>query len=403
MARTKRFNMLGYSGNPMRLAGFRHPVVVDLASLKRPKSRGPILKDHDPLQIVGHWDTVSVSNQLRAFGIMSGVGKAAQAVAAHAANGFPWAASIGAGAESVEFVDAGKRENVNGQQLDGPLYVARGSTLAEISVVVLPADAGTSMDVTAESYDSGPALAASDEDDSIIASGPNIFAVPFGEFRDKKGQIKPYGRFRTANAVDAHLATIKAMCNRAEIEAVNRPTPSYPIAAYAPPSPPVRQSLEGAVPFVALANTGRLSFPYIGNGDTQTHCPTAFDLASLKSIQAGAAIPIMAEHVSGVIGYADRSWVDQSGLWMSGKISRFNPIGEKVYEQARRGKRWGASLHAKGERRVVPGHGVLNGIDLACRYGFVVHALFDAEPIELSVCQQGCDRDAYFDFGFEMT
>ena len=37
-----RFSMIGYSGAVMQLAGWRHPVVIDLAGLHIPSPRRPI-------------------------------------------------------------------------------------------------------------------------------------------------------------------------------------------------------------------------------------------------------------------------------------------------------------------------------------------------------------------------
>jgi hypothetical protein len=45
--------MLGYTGAPMMLSGFFHPLIVDLAGVRRPE-RFPIYRNHDSLKIVGH-------------------------------------------------------------------------------------------------------------------------------------------------------------------------------------------------------------------------------------------------------------------------------------------------------------------------------------------------------------
>ena len=44
-----RFRMVAYTGVPMRVAGWRHPVVLDLAGLSIPSQSRPIRFGHDPL------------------------------------------------------------------------------------------------------------------------------------------------------------------------------------------------------------------------------------------------------------------------------------------------------------------------------------------------------------------
>src|SRR5512146_2441695 len=55
-----RFSMVAYTGGPMRLAGFRYPVVVDLAGLAIPSQSRPIRFGHDATSGVGHSDAIRV-------------------------------------------------------------------------------------------------------------------------------------------------------------------------------------------------------------------------------------------------------------------------------------------------------------------------------------------------------
>ena len=67
-----RFRMVAYSGGPMRIAGFSHPVVVDLAGLDVPSQSLPIRLDHERRQGVGHTSRVAVEDgQLIAEGLIS--------------------------------------------------------------------------------------------------------------------------------------------------------------------------------------------------------------------------------------------------------------------------------------------------------------------------------------------
>ncbi len=139
----RRFTMTAYTGGAMPLAGWRYPVVVDLAGLDAGRQRRPILLDHtrDVDFVMGQTDSVAVMNhQLVVAGQVMGDSPKARQVIALNDRGFAWQASIGARAEQVEFVPEGKTTQVNGREFAGPLNVARRASLGEISFVVLGAD-----------------------------------------------------------------------------------------------------------------------------------------------------------------------------------------------------------------------------------------------------------------------
>ncbi|MBA2480459.1 MAG: Mu-like prophage major head subunit gpT family protein [Planctomycetes bacterium] len=145
-----RFAMVAYTGGPMRLQGWRHPVIVDLAGLGLPTQHRPIRLGHDASQGVGHTDRLAVEGgQLVATGVVSRDTQAAREVVASSRNGFPWQASIGAAVEEHEFVREGATVLVNGRSFQGPVNVVRRSTLGEISFVDLGADGNTSAMVAA--------------------------------------------------------------------------------------------------------------------------------------------------------------------------------------------------------------------------------------------------------------
>lgn len=147
----RRFSMTAYTGGAMQLGGWRYPVVVDLAGLRISKKSRPILKDHNPGQIVGHTDQITVAEQsLEVMGVISGTGATAQEIIATSENGFPWQASIGAVAEKVVFITDGKTAAANGREFTGPMYIARKSVLGEVSFVALGADDDTYARVAAE-------------------------------------------------------------------------------------------------------------------------------------------------------------------------------------------------------------------------------------------------------------
>jgi hypothetical protein len=149
-SRLPRFSMLAYSGGPMRIAGWRYPVIVDLAGLGIPSQSRPIRFGHDMQSGVGHTDSIKVENgQLAAAGVVSRDTQAAKEIVVSARNGFPWQASIGASVDEFEFVKENQKVLVNGREFIGPVNVVRKSTLGEISFVDLGADGQTSAQVAA--------------------------------------------------------------------------------------------------------------------------------------------------------------------------------------------------------------------------------------------------------------
>jgi hypothetical protein len=148
-----RFRMVAYTGGPMRVGGWRHPVIIDLAGLAIPSQARPIRFGHDPLAGVGHTDVIQVDQgQLVATGVVSRDTPAAREVVVSSKNGFPWQASVGATVEEFEFVKESQQVMVNGRQYNGPLNVVRKSSLGEISFVDLGADGATSASVAAEAH-----------------------------------------------------------------------------------------------------------------------------------------------------------------------------------------------------------------------------------------------------------
>lgn len=189
----KKFSMVAYTGAALKV-GFGYPIIVDLAGMSVPAQQRPILRDHDTTQIVGHTEKIEVgAKQIKVSGTISGVGDAAQEVLALAGNGFPWQASIGASIEKLEFIDAGASAKVNGKTHDGPIYVARATTLGEVSFVPIGADAGTSATVAAK-----------------LTNGATI--------------MNPFEKWLTAQGIDVAKLTAEAKAElQAAFDAKNKP------------------------------------------------------------------------------------------------------------------------------------------------------------------------------------
>lgn len=155
----RKFTMTAYTGGKLLLAGFAYPVVVDLSGLRVSAKSRPILRDHDSTRIVGHTESIEVNaGSIRLLGLISGSNEHAREVTESGDNGFPWQSSIGAMSQRMVFVDQGESVEVNGRRFSGPLYVARQSTLREVSFVALGADDQTIARMIAARSTESPSL-----------------------------------------------------------------------------------------------------------------------------------------------------------------------------------------------------------------------------------------------------
>lgn len=146
----RSFAILAYTGGPMKVDGFFHPVIVDLSGVKANAKKIPILQHHDATRIVGHGEVTVSGNDIHISGVVSAETDAAREVVTSSLNGFPWQASIGASpTERLELVREGQTTQVNGKTWKGPVLVARKSTLKEVSFVPIGADSKTSAKVAA--------------------------------------------------------------------------------------------------------------------------------------------------------------------------------------------------------------------------------------------------------------
>ncbi len=203
----RRFTMTAYTGGALQLLGWRYPVVVDLAGLRVPKKSRPILKDHNLSRIVGHTDEIGVSqNTIEVAGVISGTGDTAQEIIATSENGFPWQASLGATADKVVFITEGRTASANGREFTGPVYIARKSTLGEVSFVALGADDDT--------YARVAAGASGDQNQEVTT-------MEFEQWADDNG-------FNVDELDDKTVASLKAVFD------AQQQTPDEPQAAAAP-------------------------------------------------------------------------------------------------------------------------------------------------------------------------
>ncbi len=145
------FEGVAYTGAPMKPEGWWQPIIVDLQGVKVPSQHRPVLRQHDPEQIVGHTTEVKVTAKgIEVAGVFSGEPQHTAKVVHPASNGFQWQQSIGANPKRTEFLEAGETTTVNGREVTGPMTISRETEIGEISFVPLGADGDTSAKVTAQ-------------------------------------------------------------------------------------------------------------------------------------------------------------------------------------------------------------------------------------------------------------
>jgi hypothetical protein len=212
-----RFRMVAYTGAPMRIAGWRYPVVLDLAGLTIPSQSRPIRFGHDPLSGVGHTDAIRIEDgQLTATGVVSRDTAAAREIVISAKNGFPWQASVGAGVEEFEFIKENQKVVVNGRALTGPLNVVRKATLGEISFVDLGADGQTSAIVAATNPPGDAPVNTADANTDVAGTVSPQAPAPSADPQPTVEEVRAQ-----ALAETSRIAAIRRVCagRHADIEA----------------------------------------------------------------------------------------------------------------------------------------------------------------------------------------
>ena len=266
-----RFQMVAYTGGPMRIAGWKHLVIIDLAGLSIPAQSRPIRFGHDPLSGVGHTDAIRIEQgQLLATGVVSRDTAAAREVVTSSKNGFPWQASVGASVDEFEFVKQHQQVTVNGRQYNGPLNVVRKSTLGEISFVDLGADGATSASVAAIGNPEAGAETVIDNEPAATDAGAPVPA-PSAMPPTNGTAANPVQELRTQAAAEVdRIAAIRRICagknaqlesrairdgwdaQRAELEVLRTTRPAAP-AVHAPDNSVNAHVLEAACLLTAKA------------------------------------------------------------------------------------------------------------------------------------------------------
>lgn len=145
-AQPPRLTITAYTGEPLRLAFWDLPVVIDTAGLVLDGPVIPILLEHerDIDSIIGQADSITVKpGKVIVSGQVIGDSQRVTRFLRLAAKGFAWKASVGATAVEVEDIPPDKPVIVNGREYTGPFYLVTKATLKEVSVVMLAADPHT--------------------------------------------------------------------------------------------------------------------------------------------------------------------------------------------------------------------------------------------------------------------
>lgn len=146
-------SIVAYTGGQMVVPGWG-PLVIDLAGVDVSASQIGILADHDATLsgVVGFGRASVTHGKLVVAGTIAPTTDAARQIIELARNGFQFQASVGVAPSEWERVRPGDIVDVNGRAIRATgngFTLVRSSTLKEVSIVAIGADAGTSVAIAA--------------------------------------------------------------------------------------------------------------------------------------------------------------------------------------------------------------------------------------------------------------
>ncbi len=317
-----RFRMVAYTGGAMRVAAWRHPVILDLAGLNIPSQQRPIRFSHDPASGVGHTDAIRIEQgQLIASGLVSRDTPTAREIVTSSKNGFPWQASVGASVEEFEFIREGQKVLVNGQEFAGPVNVVRKATLGEISFVDLGADGKTSVNVAAIATTQENIMDGENKDISATNNGTATQTKPETPQADASSAKASAVEDIRAQALTetSRIAAVRRLCagqhheieakairegwdaTRTELEILRANRPKAP-AIHLPDQSVSTQVLEAACMLTA------------GLDEPEKHCQEqALDLAA-KRFRGGIGLQELLLEAAWANGYSGRNFRDSRNV-----------------------------------------------------------------------------------------
>ena len=323
-----RFEVLGYTGDAMRVNGYRYPIVIDLAGADVERQVIPALRSHDADRIVGQTDDIRVDQEgIHFAGDVSGTGADASEIVANAKNGFRWQASVGAKPKPgmVEHLKAGKKMVVNGREFKGPKSIIRGSTFHEISLLALGADSNTTAAIAA-----------------TTAGAERQMDPKLKDWLDDKG-------IEAANVDDSMIPVFEAQL-KAEKATVTEE--KEPVDIQATVAKAVADAVAGTVEKIEAQHAHRDLIRTITDGHPEIQAKAiadnwTTDKAELEVERASRPRPIMAS--TGVDGAPDSAQVIEAALTMNAGMQD-EELGkhfdEKVIDAAKSSRFRGFGIHA---------------------------------------------------------
>lgn len=204
-----KLNIRAYNGGPMRVSGWRHPVVIDLSTLKA-NATIPILRSHNTDRIIGHGKPTISASSIDIEAVVSAETIDANEIVTLGKKGFPWQASVGVDVTAAPtFVSENDSVNVNGQTFTGPINVVKGGELFETSVLPLGADKTTSA-----------AVAASMEQTEMTATGSNANQNASSQNVDPIEQVFAAARQNQSYRNEIAIIAQRAINDGADVETV---------------------------------------------------------------------------------------------------------------------------------------------------------------------------------------
>lgn len=184
-----RVRGVAYSGSKINgVKGFPHGLVIDLSSLSPQQGRVPLQTDHraDFEATIGSAEyRVDGAELIFSASITPGTPTANRAMELRRSGGF--SVSVGYHPERVEHVAAGKSISVNGREFSGPLEVARGGRLREISVV------GVGADPEARAVAAQRGNNIMDDENNTVQTTPDFVAQEEARIRDIRATFNSLG------------------------------------------------------------------------------------------------------------------------------------------------------------------------------------------------------------------
>lgn len=148
-----RVTGLAYGGGKMKLFGWKHPVIVDLAGMEMP-DEVPLLANHENRTgaRIGVVTPKVVDGTLTIEGEIVSTSGVAKGIIEQAKAGAQWSLSIGARPEAYVLVASKQNRTVNGKVQAGPFHHITKSRLGEVSVIPVGADGDAQMRIAAAAF-----------------------------------------------------------------------------------------------------------------------------------------------------------------------------------------------------------------------------------------------------------